>query len=463
MRIRTLDRYILSNHIGPYFFSLAIITFVFVMEFIINALDNLVGKGVGFLTVLEFFSLSLGHMFALIIPMAVMPATLMAFGQLTADNEITAMKSSGVSLYRMIAPVLVATATLTVALVFYFNMLLPESNHRLANLMLDIGRMKPTLQIKENIFSDALEGYTILVREKNDKTGEIKGVQIFELKGGVPKAIIAEGGRMIYQEGENVLRFELDNGEIHEMPDPADIKTYRRTQFKHFTLNIQDTERTLKRSERTHRGDREMNVAMMRAKIREYEGTSEATRAHMNQVSLDHIVAIFSRMIPDIKAIAPSASAPPPFPMPGQPQAVPRIGSEAEQILQILETETYALDSNLRQINRYGVEINKKFAIPFSCIIFVLLGAPLAIRSGRKGMAVSIGFSILSFLVYYIFLNAGEKLADRRLMSPWLSMWLANIFFLVVAVILLMRTNREFAAIDWNRFNPAKRWRRAHS
>ncbi|MGD1049122.1 MAG: LptF/LptG family permease, partial [Candidatus Krumholzibacteriaceae bacterium] len=79
MKIRTLDRYILSNHIGPYLFSLAIITFVFVMEFIINALDNLVGKGVGFFTVLEFFSLSLGHMFALIIPMAVMPATLMAF------------------------------------------------------------------------------------------------------------------------------------------------------------------------------------------------------------------------------------------------------------------------------------------------------------------------------------------------------------------------------------------------
>ncbi|MGD1048804.1 MAG: LptF/LptG family permease, partial [Candidatus Krumholzibacteriaceae bacterium] len=166
--------------------------------------------------------------------------------------------------------------------------------------------------------------------------------------------------------------------------------------------------------------------------------------------------AILTRVIPDMKAIAPSASAPPPLPEPGQPQAVPRIGSEAEQILQILETETYALDSNLRQINRYGVEINKKFAIPFSCIIFVLLGAPLAIRSGRKGMAVAIGFSILSFLVYYVFLNAGEKLADRRLMSPWLSMWLANIFFLVVAVILLRRTNREFTAINWNRLNPGK-------
>ena len=462
MRIRILDRYILSNHFGPYCFSLAIITFIFVMDFIIRWLDKFIGKGVSVLTVFEFFFLSLGHMFALIIPMAVMPATLMAFGQLAADNEVTAMKSSGVSLYRMIAPVLAATAALTLGLIFYFNMLLPESNHRLMNLMLDIGRMKPTLQIKENMFSDALAGYTILVREKNDKTGEIKGVQIFELRGGVPKSIIAASGRMKYREDEGVMRFELDDGEIHEMPDPADIKTYRRTLFKHFTLNIQDTERTLKRSDRTHRNDREMTVGMMRAKIVEYAQTSETTRAHMNQVARDYIIAAFSRVIDDARTLVPGDS-PPPRPAPGTARAVPRIESEAEQILQILETQTYALDSNLRQINRYGVEIHKKFALPFSCIIFVLLGAPLAIRSGKRGMTISIGFSILLFLVYYVFLISGEKLADRRLMEPWLAMWLANIVFLVVAVFILKQTNRESGAIDWARFNPAKWWRRADS
>jgi lipopolysaccharide export system permease protein len=463
MRIRKLDRYILSNHLGPYCFSLAIITFIFVMDFIIRWLDKFIGKGVGALTILEFFALSLGHMFALIIPMAVMPATLMGFGQLAAENEVTAMKSSGVSLYRMIVPVFVATVGLTIALVFYFNMLLPESNHRLMNLMLDIGRMKPTLQIKENMFSDALPGYTILVREKNDKTGEIRGVQIFELKGGVPRSIIATGGRMTYREGEGVLRFELDDGEIHEMPDPADIKTYRRTLFRHFTLNIQDTERTLKRSDRTHRNDREMTVGMMRAKIAEYARTSASTRAHMNQVALDNVISVLSRVAPDARSLAPNAAAPPAPPPPGAARAVPRVQSEAEQILQILETQTYALDSNLRQINRYGVEIHKKFALPFSCIIFVLLGAPLAIRSGKRGMTISIGFSILLFLVYYIFLIGGEKLADRRLMEPWLAMWLANIIFLAVAVGLLRQTNRETGLIDWARLNPAGWWRRADS
>ncbi|HER44479.1 MAG TPA: LptF/LptG family permease, partial [Candidatus Eisenbacteria bacterium] len=166
MKPHILDRYILKNHIGPYFFGLSIITFVFIMDFIFKYLDLFIGKGVDFFVVLEFFTLSLGHMFALIIPMAVMPATLMAFGQLAAENEVTAMKACGISLYRMIVPVAAAAVALTVALVYYNNFILPESNHRLMNLMIDIGKMKPTLEIRENIVSDAIKGYTILVREK---------------------------------------------------------------------------------------------------------------------------------------------------------------------------------------------------------------------------------------------------------------------------------------------------------
>jgi lipopolysaccharide export system permease protein len=459
MKIRILDRYILANHVGPYFFSLAIITSVFVMDFIIRYLTTFISTGVNFFTVLEFFTLSLGHMFALIIPMAVMPASLMAFGQLASDNEVTAMKANGVSLYRMIAPVLVAAALLGVALVFYNNLLLPESNHRLMNLMIDIGRMKPTIQIKEHIFSDALEGYSILIREKNDKTGEIKGVQIFEKTGGTPRLIIAASGKMAYLEHENVLRFELSNGEIHEMPNPADIATYRRTVFKHFTLNIQDSDRALKHSQRTHRGDREMSASMMEDRIREYRGIVKSIEGQMNQVALDDIVSVFSRAIPNVGALAPGASPPSAAPEPGAARPTPSSPRESEQVQMVLETKFDEVESYRSQMNRYRVEINKKYAIPCSCVIFVLLGAPLAIRSGKKGMTMSIGFSILFFLIYYIFLITGEKLADRNYLQPWLSMWFANILFFVVALVLIRQTTREVRTIDWSKLNPSTWWR----
>jgi lipopolysaccharide export system permease protein len=466
MKIQILDRYILKNHIGPYLFGLSIITFVFIMDFIFKYLDLFIGKGVKFFIVLEFFVLSLGHMFALIIPMAVMPATLMAFGQLSAENEITAMKANGISLYRMILPVIVAAVFLSVGLVYYNNALLPESNHRLMNLMIDIGKMKPTLEIKENIVSDAIKGYTILVREKNDKTGVIKDIQIREQRrGGVPTFIIAAAGRMSFNESDNTLRFELEEGEIHEMPDPNDITTYRRTSFKHFVLNIQDTDRSLKRSDRAYRGDREMSAAMMKAKIEEIAGISGTVREYMHNSAAKQFISTVAMAEPGADSLVPERLKAPPVDSGVKPITERRLSPRdaVVQIMQLLEDGTRNIESHTSQIHRYGVEIHKKFSIPFSCIIFVLLGAPLAIRSGKKGMTMSIGFSILFFLIYYIFLISGEKLADRRFIAPWLSMWLPNIILFAAAAFLVQSTVREAGTINWERINILKRLRRGRS
>ncbi len=462
-----LDRYIIRNHIGPYFFGVAVITFVFVMDFIFRYLDLFIGKGVKFLVVLEFFVLSLGHMFALIIPMAVMPATLMAFGQLSSDNEVTAMKASGISLYRMILPVFAASVILAGGLVYYNNRILPESNHRLMNLMIDIGKKKPTLDIKENQFNDVIKGYTIFIREKNDRTGEIEDVRITEnRKGGIPTTTIATRGKMTYLDNENVLRFELENGEIHEMPNSEDITTYRKTQFKHFTLNIRDTERDLTRSERSHRGDREMSSTMMRARIDEIQQNIDMIEDHMHQAAIKPIAETIAPVFNEFAGLVPEDEREPPIPGPEPPgRAEPRtekkagLAGTAQQVLHVLENEANIVEANRNQISRFGVEIHKKYSIPFSCIIFVLLGAPLAIRSGKKGMTMAIGFSILFFLIYYMFLISGEKIADRRFISPWLAMWMPNIILSAAALFLLHRTVREVQTINWERFKVLKRRR----
>ncbi|OQX84828.1 MAG: hypothetical protein B6D63_03655, partial [Candidatus Latescibacteria bacterium 4484_7] len=125
--------------------------------------------------------------------------------------------------------------------------------------------------------------------------------------------------------------------------------------------------------------------------------------------------------------------------------------------------DAHILASHRSQISRYKVEIHKKFSIPFSCIVFVLIGAPLAIRSGKKGMTMSLGFSILFFLVYYIFLIGGEKLADRRIVEPWLAMWLANIILFSSGIVLLHGTVQETQTINWNKLNIIKRWRSENS
>jgi lipopolysaccharide export system permease protein len=466
-----VERYIARNYVGPFFFSLSIITFVFIMDFILRYIDLFLNKGVAFHIVLQTFVLSLGHMFALIIPMAVLPATLMTFGNLASENEITAMKASGISLYRMILPGLVMSTFLAAGMILYNNHVLPESNHRLLNLLIDINKKKPTVEIKENVFIDSFEGYKIFVRHKNDKTGEIRDVQIFESdnKGTLTKTITAEKGRLEYLEGRHILRFELENAQVHEMPRGTDPSTYRRTVMKTYVMNIKDIDRSLKRSERSYRGDREMSAQQMRDKIGDIRNDIIGTRAQMAGMAAKQVWDLLSLLDP---AVRDSVLGPPPkeFSKGGEAASVnpanPRRTDQKEAARvsttrKALESQVEIGKSYVRQIDRYRVEIHKKYSIPFACIVFVLIGSPIAIRLGRSGMNMAIGLSMLVFLVYYICLIGGEKLADRQILSPVVAMWVPNVFFGVAAVFLIRRTTLEHSVIRFQLLNRLKAFRRS--
>jgi lipopolysaccharide export system permease protein len=473
-----LERYILRNYIGPFLFSMSIITFVFIMDFIIRYIDLFLEKGVKFHIVLQAFLLSLGHMFALIIPMAVLPATLMSYGNLASENEITAMKASGVSLYRMILPGTVAALFLTVGLIYYNSYVLPETNHALLNLLIDINRKQPTVELRANQRIDAFRGYTIYFREKNDRTGEIKDVQIVEhaKKGGAPKTINAESGRLQFLEAENVMRFELFNGEIHELPVRGDLSTYRRTKFKTSTKYIKDVDRSLQRTDRKHRGDREMSVQMMREKIENIfadieladakilKSANARVKATFDLLDREYRTSLFGNVDGDSAHAASTRQA-------NRPVTVRQAGSrgtvstppEARNEFitrQEIETQIHTKQSYIRQVNRYRVEIHKKYSIPFACLIFVLVGSPIAIRMGKAGMNTAIGLSMLFFLVYYICLIGGEKLADRGILSPIVAMWSPNVVFGIAAALLLRNAARERTVTQWSFAGLLKPFRR---
>jgi lipopolysaccharide export system permease protein len=403
--------------------------------------------------------------------MAVLPATLMTYGNLASENELTAMRACGVSIYRMMLPGLVGASLLGGGLVAYNNHVLPESNHRLMNLLVDINRKQPTVELRANRFIDDLQGYTIYFAEKNDRTGDISDVQIFKRaeKDALPTTIIAEAGHLQFIEGQNVLRVDLRNGEIHELPLAKDRETYRRTSFKEYTLNIRDVDRSLQRSERDYRGDREMSVRMMEDKIQEIRVEMEMARQEMIREAGRRMDATLSLLDARERARlwAPRDSAEaaraerraragdrPGGRMMVRPvdtrEGVIPVEARNEFIArQRIETEISKRESFAQQILRYQVEIQKKYSIPFACVIFVLVGAPLAIRMGRSGMNMAIGLSIVFFLVYYVCLIGGEKLADRAFTSPFIAMWAPNLIFGALAVVLLRKAAREQAVSDW--------------
>jgi len=485
------ERYILRNYIGPFFFSMAVITFVFIMDFILRYIDLFLNKGVKFHIVLQAFTLSLGHMFALIIPMAVLPATLMTYGTLAGENELTAMRACGFSIYRMILPGVFAATMLAMGLVYYNNHVLPESNHKLLNLLIDINRKQPTVELRENHFIDDVQGYTIYFAQKNDRTGDISDVQIFRHnEKGLPSTIVAKRGKLKFIEGQNILRVDLIDGQIHEIPEEKQRETYRRTSFKTYALNIHDVDRSLQHTDRDYRGDREMSVRMMKDKIKEIRAEIGVSRQEIVREASERMSLTFglldksdrARMVKTTaastgtpnRAISPGGPGgpdrnrpnaghaggrngnPPPA---AQPRFVPRpiqnaypgipMAARDEYITQQrIETEINKQESFDKQIDRYKVEIHKKYSIPFACVVFVLVGSPLAIRMSRSGMNMAIGLSILFFLVYYVCLIGGEKLADRGFMTPFLSMWTPNIAFGALALVLLKKAASEQALFE---------------
>jgi len=143
----------------------------------------------------------------------------------------------------------------------------------------------------------------------------------------------------------------------------------------------------------------------------------------------------------------------------GRPAAAP--GDRTTITKKALESQKEIKSSYFRQIDRYRVEIHKKYSIPFACIIFVLIGSPIAIRLGRSGMNMAIGLSILVFVVYYICLIGGEKLADRQFLNPVIAMWVPNVLFGIAAAFLIRSATREQSVTQWRWVNPVKFLKRA--
>jgi lipopolysaccharide export system permease protein len=384
--------------------------------------------------------------------MAVLVAVLMAFGQLTADHEITALKAAGVNLGRVLAPVLALAAVLCGGMILFNNFVLPDSNHRLSNLTGDMLRKRPTVSIESGRFVDDLPGYRLLIGDKDERTDAIRDVQVYVLdkQGRPPDVLVAPRGRLHFENRGHSLHIDLYEGELHSLPDSeADDGTgYRVTRFHEHTVIIPDVGSDLERTDRKTRGEREMSVAMMEAEIAEKRIQIARLRDRVGGEAAATVRRKLDLLDPDKRAQAFAQARP-------LPPGALSTGTE-QRLRDTAHLEGTSIDAYLRQIRAYKVEIHKKYSIPVACLVFVLIGAPLAVRSGRSGMTMAAGFSLACFFVYWLALTLGEKLADRDLLSPFLAMWLVNLFFGALGLWLLWGASRESTVIDWTRIDPRR-------
>ena len=426
--MKTLHKYVLTQQIPPFLFGIFIIILILVLDFLNKYLYILIDKGIPILVSAEMLVLSMGWMIVLAIPMAVLIGTLISFMRLASDNEIVAMRTSGLSLVTIAKPLIIASLLLSFAMIPVHNYVVPETNHRLANLLVSTSRKKPALELREGVFANEIKGFSILAEKV--RGDEIEGVTISRLAEDKPaQTIRAERGTLSFAEDGNTLVMKLYNGEINDV-DEKDPKRYMRLKFTEHTIYIPEAGGKLVRVQREYRGEREMGIGDLRRQIASFRGKIAEIDSGVGDVVTKAAV--------ELPRLA--GHDPPGAQEPAAPGKIIQLVTTTHDRLQTLENQAV---SNRRSIRSYSVEVHKKVAISFACAVFVLLGIPVGARAKDGGTGAGMVVSIAVFAVYYAFLKAGETLADRGFVPPFLSMWAANFLLGALGIWLLWRANKE--------------------
>ncbi len=420
---KTLDRYVLKEHIGPFFVSLMVVTFVLLMDQIMDLLNVIIEKRLDFITIMNVFGLTIPFLLALSIPMAVLIATIMAFGRLQTDSEIIAIKSCGINVYRLITPLVVIGMLLSLFMIYFNNYILPETNHRLKNMMIKIAYYRPMTIIKAGEFN-SVTSYTIYVKE-NDGV-EMKGIIIYDTESShYPKTITAKRGNIVQMASGNSMRAILYDGEMM-IRDEKDQNKFEVRSFKKLVLNIKDLGNNLDFEDTSFRSDREMGAKQLKTEIQSRKNEI-ATLEKDNHRLLRK--SVFYGADPSNEEYV-------------------RESHKAEVLLRMNKDRLTDLRESIRS---FEVEYNKKYSIAFACIIFVLIGIPLGLMTKSSGIGMAFSVSSFIFLIYYVSLVGGEQMADKGIMSPFIAMWLSDILFLILAGFLIFASIREKSLFDFHK------------
>ena len=448
--MNTLNKYLFKQSLIPFLLSVAVITTVLFLQFLIRAVDRFLGKGLDALTIFEYLYLNLAWIIALSVPMSLLISSVMTFGRMAQQNEITALKSAGVNLYNIIKPAILFGSLVGIGLCLFNNFILPEMNYNARLLARDIYKKKPELSIEPGYFVDMIPQYTMIVKEMDGK--DFKDVKIFSKNQKSEQTTIYANQGSLSSDG-NMITIDLMDGEIHEI-DLSDYDYYRKIKFKTHQIMISMDELMLNRTTESNRTDREMRIPQMIDEIKRnkilisqiYERIENVKKeigiTNLNANTLESIQDEVEKLKQKQIGISSSENE-----------------LNDDSIVSNLENKQYilSLTNNARQFkneftlienyektnNKFKVEIHKKFTLALACVLFTMVGAPLGILVRNGGMTIASGLSIAFFLIYYILLIWGEQLADRNLLNPGLGSWLPNIILFISGMVILKLSNKK--------------------
>lgn len=385
--MKIITRYILREILAPFFMALLAFTSLLVINKVFNLTKYFVEKGVNPWYMVEMIVYFSPAVIVLTVPMAFLVAVVSAFGRLASDNEITAMKTAGISTSKLIVPVVGISLALSIFMVLFMDFTIPRGNKAYFKLNTEIRSKHPALVLEQDAIMEEMssEGRKWYFREIDPETGRMKDVRIWERVtggSGTPKLITAEEGEL--RSFDEWTSLKLYNGTIHQFDRKDPTKSYVVGSFAVDEV-ILDISGSLDKEQEVRDRARNMSIKELKEKIKKF-------RAEMAGLPAD---------------------------------------SGRRKVIE----KTW--------LPEYSVELHKKFSIPFACLAFGLIGVPVGLIVRRGGRMVGLGVGLGVITLYYVFLMGGERIADAGIGPPFLGGWASNILTCTAAIILIIRTVRE--------------------
>ena len=445
------------------------------MQFIWKYIDELVGKGLDWAIVTELLVYAAFGLIPLAFPLAMLLASIMTFGNLAENYELVAMKASGISLFRIMRP-LVVVAILMTSIAFYFsNSILPKTNLKFYSLMLSVRQQKPEMVIKEGVFSNDMNNYSIKVEHKGKNNNMLYDVMIYDHSDnlGNVSVSVSDSGKMELTKDKKFMSVTLYNGKSYtDGPEnrQSQVKKFpfRRETFTKEVINISMKEFEFNRvDDKRYAGASKMlNVSQLTSQgdsvFRAYKGRLWrylVTFTYIRDINLQlnwlgnpiDSLRINPKIKPDsIVDFDTQIAAMSTFEKEALYQStINNVRVNSQLISQQLD-EMYG---RKKALNSYAMEWHRKFTLSFACLIFFFIGAPLGaiIRKGGLGMPVVV--SILMFIAYYILMITGEKFAREDAWSMIGGMWLASFVFLPLGIWLTYKAATDSGVMNMESYH----------
>jgi len=360
--MRTLRNYFLKEFISPLFMALGVLTFVMLLGNLIKIADLIINKGVDIFHVFKLFLFMIPFLLTYTLPIATLAAVLLALGRLSSDNEIVAIRASGINLFTLILPLLIVGIILSLILVIFNDRVIPYAHFASRKTLIEVGVKNPTAALEPGVFINSFQNYVLFIYRIEDN--KLINIRIYEPREGKPtRTIVAKYGEFIALPEKNMIKLKLMDGSTDE-PDPENPDNFYKLNFKTYFMGL--------------------NLA--------------------------------------------------------QAQDKDKIGKKPKDMtIQELKNE-------IRRVRKEGIdpaplitEINEKLALSFSCIVFILFGAPLAIITRRREKSINFGIAFLVVGSYYLLFIAAEALSIRGVINPAIGMWIPNIIFTILGGVLTYR------------------------